>query len=152
VNLSGASTSAILNVASFGGNASGTGPWSGDDQSLMEDLIGSGSNPLPIQFSGLLVGNYNVLLYGQNATGNSFSTFTINNVTQTTGGAWSGSHNLGGSYTMFTNVSVLSGNLTIDFTSNCNGIQLQYSPVPEPTTLLVILPGLAVMARRRKHS
>lgn len=99
VDLSGSGTSALLNVASFGGNWTNTGTWTGNDSSLMEDLIGSGAGPIPIQFSGLLNGNYDVILYGMNASGNSTSSFTINSVTQNTGGAWSGSHVASASYT-----------------------------------------------------
>jgi len=153
-NLSGSATSAVLNVPSFGGNCATSGPWSGGDESLMEDLIGSGSGTVQIAFSGLLAGSYDVILYGMNSTGNSNSAFTINNVTQTTGGAWSGSHVLGASYTQFNNVLVTGGNMAINFTGNNNGIQLRYSPVPEPVSMLALLGGLSGLGikRLRRHS
>jgi hypothetical protein len=50
-----------------------------------EWMSDSGTNSVNINFTGLLSGNYEVIMYGMNATGNSNSTFTINNITQTTG-------------------------------------------------------------------
>ena len=151
VDLSGSGTGALLNVASFGGNWTNSGTWTGNDSSLMEDLIGSGAGSIPIQFSGLLNGNYDVILYGMNASGNSTSGFTINNVTQNTGGAWSGSHVAGASYTQFSNVGVSSGSLTIGLVGNNNGIQLRYSPVPEPLTMTALACGLAALGLRRSR-
>lgn len=151
LDLSGSATSAVLNAPGFGQNFSFTGPWSGDDQALMEDLMGSGSITNQFQLSGLLPGFYRVTLYGQSATGNLTSTFAINNASQTTSGAWLGSHVLGSSYAEFTNVSVLSGSLAINWLGNCNGMQLSYTPVPEPMTITVLLGGVVTAALRRRN-
>ncbi|MEQ1935155.1 MAG: hypothetical protein ABL962_14945 [Fimbriimonadaceae bacterium] len=148
VDLAGFATSAVLNAPSFGGNWSGSGPWSGNDQALMEDLIGSGSNPGQINFSGLTVGLYDVILYGMNATGNSTTQFTINNITQTTGGAWAGFHTPGGSFTLFSNV-VAVGSMNISYLGNCNGIQLMHRPLPEPGSILALTGGFLAMGMRR---
>ncbi len=150
-DLSGAATSAILNVPSFGGSWAPTGPWTGNDSSLMEDSAGSGSNPAQIALSGLLPGNYDVIMYGMAASGNVSCAFTINTVTQSTGGAWSGSHNLGGSYTAFNGVSVPGSTLNIDFRGNANGMQLRYSTVPEPFSVLAMLGGIGALASRRRR-
>lgn len=151
VNLSGAATTAVLNAPSFGGSWTNTGSWTGDDLSLMEDSVGSGSNLNQVNLSGLLNGNYSVTVYGMAASGNVNSSFTINNTTLTTGGAWAGSHTAGGSYANFAVVPVSSGNLTINWLGNFNGLQLGYTPVPEPATLVALSGGVIALLRRRSR-
>jgi len=149
-DLSGAATAASLNVSVMLGNWTNTGSWTGDDLLLMEDA--GGSIGQPVNFVGLLNGNYDVLAYGMSASGNVNSSFYIGSATQNTSGAWSGSHVLGGSYGLFSGISVTNGTLQMGWVGNFNGLQLIYSPVPEPATMAAMGLGLAAIAARRRRS
>lgn len=151
VDLGGAATSSLLNLSGFGAGLSTSGPWTGNDNALMEDSAGSASSGAVMTISGLLSGSYNVLLYGQSSTGNVTSTFVLNNVSQTSGGVWAGSHVLGNSYTMFSGVVVNGGSLTVNYLGNFNGVQLQYAPVPEPITMFGLLGGLSALGLKRSR-
>lgn len=150
VDLSGAGTTALLNAPTILGNWTNTGTWLGDDNLLMEDSGGSGGTFLSVMFSGLLNGNYDVLTYGMAASGNLNSTFMIGNATQNTGGSWSGSHVLGASYGQFNPVSVTNGTMTIRWAGNFNGVQLSYSPVPEPASMTALALGFVALIKRKR--
>lgn len=151
VDLSGAPTVATLNVPVILGNWSNLGSWTGDDMLLMDDAGGSVGQT--VNFSGLLNGNYDVFVYGMSATGNVNSSFYIGSATQNNTGVWTGSHVLGASYGLFSAVSVTSGTIQIGWIGNFSGVQLVYTPVPEPASMTVLALGaLAVMRKRQKRA
>lgn len=149
VDLGNAPTTSLLNLTGFSTSLA-PGSYTGDDLKLMEDTAGSSGGAV-LNITGLLPGNYNVFLYGQSASGNVNSTFTINNVSQGSSGGWAGSHVLGNSYVLFSAVSITGGSLTVNYTGNFNGAQLQYSPVPEPMTILVLMSGLSALGLKRSR-
>lgn len=151
VDLGGNATAATLTVPVILGNWSNTGSWTGDDMLLMDDSGGSVGQT--VNFSGLLNGNYDVYAYGMSASGNVNSSFYIGSWTQNNTGGWTGSHVQGASYGLFSGASVTSGTIQIGWVGNFNGVQLVYSPVPEPATFTVMAVGaLAVLRKRRKQA
>ena len=149
VDLGNAPTTSQLNLTGFSTSLA-PGSYTGDDLKLMEDTAGSSGGAV-LNITGLLPGNYNVFLYGQSASGNVTSTFIINSVSQASSGGWAGSHVLGNSYVLFSGLAVTGGSLTVNYTGNFNGAQLQYSPVPEPMTILGLLSGLSALGLKRNR-
>jgi hypothetical protein len=148
-DLSGSSTAATLDVPIILGNWSNLGSWTGDDMLLMDDAGGSVGQT--VNFTGLLNGNYDVYAYGMSATGNVNSSFYIGSWTQNNTGGWTGSHVQGASYGLFSGASVTSGTLQIGWVGNFNGVQLVYSPVPEPATISVFAMGALALLRKRRN-
>ena len=149
VDLGNAPTTSLLNLTGFSTSLA-PGSYAGDALKLMEDTAGSSGGAV-LNITGLLPGNYNVFLYGQSASGNVTSTFIINSVSQASSGGWAGSHVLGNSYVLFSGLAVTGGSLTVNYTGNFNGAQLQYGPVPEPMTILGLLSGLSALGLKRNR-
>jgi hypothetical protein len=52
---------------------------------------------------------------------------------------------------LFSGLAVTGGSLTLNYTGNFKGAQLQYSPVPEPMTILGLLSGLSALGLKRNR-
>ncbi|MDH4388644.1 MAG: PEP-CTERM sorting domain-containing protein [Fimbriimonas sp.] len=150
VDLGNAPTTSLLNLTGFGASLA-PGLYTGEALKLMEDTAGSSGGAV-LNITGLLPGNYNVFLYGQSASGNVTSTFIINSVSQASSGGWAGSHVLGNSYVLFSGLAVTGGSLTVNYTGNFNGAQLQYSPVPEPASLVALGLGIVALSKKKRRS
>ena len=123
----------------------------------------SGNAAMTMQYHGLSAGQaFSLYIYGQ-SDGNSSNfgdTITVNGATQTLLESNISSFVNGTNYLLFNGVADASGNISISAVNaagkseaDINGLQLSFTQVPEPASILLFGASIAgvVVARRRKR-
>ena len=163
-NLAGGASGATVQVNAFANNFQNPFSVVGGDAELLSDYFYTVDGvPFSVNFTGLQNGPYAVFLYAPNASNVPIGAGSINGVPWafTPGGLLQvpglvpGLH-----YTVVDNVFVTNGTMSILSNGGSqivnyglSGVQLQLvptvTPMPEPTTMLLVGTGLAFAIRRR---
>jgi hypothetical protein len=175
----GTHTPVTLSLTYNGDNGSQTGVTQGTPSQILSvaALTPNATTPGTFTLSNVPAGTYNLFLYGANYDGNRGAAFTVSSgipvagfsSTINPGGGPLNTFILGGDYVEFTGVTPDgSGNITGTWAAvsnpitgfsgegDFNGLQLQFVPVPEPSSLAFCLVGgaggLMQIIRRRRQA
>jgi len=174
----GTHTPVTLSLTYNGDNGSQTGVTQGTPSAILSvaALTPNATTPGTFTLSNVPAGTYNLFLYGANYDGDRGAVFTVSSgspvggftATMNPGGGPLNSFILGGDYVEFTGVTPDgSGNITgtwgavsnpitgFSGEGDFNGLQLQFVPVPEPSSLAFCLVGgvgglMQIIRRRRR--